>query len=168
MPHEYRFVPVTRADYPMLRDWLSEPHIGGWWGDPETEIALIDEEIDGGDCKMHVVHADRPFAFVQDWDVHLAGVPQFAAMPKGTRGIDTFLGDPAYLGRGHARGFVRAYARRLRDAGVPCVVTDPDPANARAVAAYRAAGFRGDAVVPSEDGDPVLVLTFDPNTELKT
>jgi aminoglycoside 6'-N-acetyltransferase len=165
MPHDYRFVPLTRADIPMLRGWLSEPHIGGWWGDPETEIALIEGDLDGGDCRMHVVHAGAPFAFVQDWGVHEARVPQFADTPAGTRGVDTFLGDPAYLGRGHARRYMRAYAKRLLAAGAPRVVTDPDPKNTRAVAAYRAAGFRGDAIRPCEDGSPVLVLTFDPNSD---
>jgi len=39
MPAEYGFPKLTRADYPMLRRWLAEPHIAGWWGDPDTQIA---------------------------------------------------------------------------------------------------------------------------------
>lgn len=61
MPHEYRFVPVSRDDYPMLRRWLAQPHMAGWWGLPEAEIALIDGDLGAGSCDMRIVWADRPF-----------------------------------------------------------------------------------------------------------
>lgn len=158
---EYRFRKVTRADYPLLRRWLAEPHIGGWWGDPDTEIALFEEDRLNGPTDMRIVHADAPFAYVQDYPCHHWPAPQYEGFPPGTRAMDTFLGDPAYLGRGHAKAYLRQRAQELLAAGAPAVVTDPDPANTRGVAAWRAAGFRGERIVPCEDGDPVLVLEFD-------
>lgn len=160
MPPDYRFVPVARTDYPMLRRWLAAPHMDGWWGTPEAEIALIEAEIDTGPADMRIVHADRPFAFVQDWPVETA--PQFADAPHGARAIDTFLGEPGYLGLGHAALYLRQRATALLAGGAPAVLTDPDPANGRAVATYRRAGFRDVAIRPCEDGDPVLVLRYDP------
>lgn len=161
MTGEYRFIPVTQADYPMLRDWLSEPHIDGWWGTPEKEIALIEGDRAARRTDMRIVwHDGRPFAYVQDWDLHQEGVPQFADLPVGSRAIDTFLGDPTFLGQGHAARYLRARARALLDAGIPVVGVDPDPANLRAIAAYEKAGFAGERVVPCEDGDPVRVMTF--------
>ena len=160
MPTKYKFVPVTRDDYPMLRRWLSEPHIGGWWGDPDTEIALIEEDLKDGPTDMRIVWADRPFAYIQDYPAHHWDMPQYALFPKGTRAVDTFLGDPTYLGQGHAARYLRQRAQELLDGGYCGVVVDPSPDNAAAVRAYRGAGFVGDTVVPSEDGDPVLVLSF--------
>ena len=161
MAGEYRFVPVTRADYPMLRGWLGQPHIDGWWGDADHEIALIEGDRASRRTDMRIVwHGGAPFAYVQDWDVHQEGVPQFADLPPGSRAMDTFLGDPAYLGQGHAPRYLRARALELLAAGVPAVGVDPDPANVRAVAAYGRAGFVGDRVVPCEDGDPVRVMIF--------
>ena len=66
-PDLYSFTRVTRADYPLLRGWLAQPHVRAWWGDPEEEIALIDEDIESGPTDMRLVaSADRPFAYVQD------------------------------------------------------------------------------------------------------
>jgi aminoglycoside 6'-N-acetyltransferase len=38
------------------------------------------------------------------------------------------------------------------------VLTDPDPANARAIRAYEKAGFRGDRVVSTLDGSALLMV----------
>ncbi len=159
----YRFEPLTRADFPMLHAWLDQPHIGGWWGDGWTETKLMDEDLFSGKTDMRIVwHApdNRPFAYVQDYDVRAFPMPHYADLPQGARAIDTFLGDPAYLGQGHASGYLRQRATELVAAGAPCCVVDPDPANTRAVATYAKAGFEGDRIAPCEDGDPVRIMTF--------
>jgi aminoglycoside 6'-N-acetyltransferase len=157
----YRFEPFTRADYPLIRDWLARPHIEGWWGDAQTEIALIEEEMETGSTDMRLVWhqpTGRPFAYVQDYDAHHWPMPHYADLPAGSRAMDTFLGDPAYLGQGHAGAYLRARADQLLAAGAPCVVVDPDPRNLRAVAAYARAGFVGERIAPCEDGDPVRIM----------
>ncbi len=161
---DYGFVPLTRADYPLLRRWLAEPHVRAWWGDPDTEIALIEEDIDTGPTDMRIVCLDgHPFAYVQDYPVDHWDMPHYAEYPPGARGMDTFLGEPSMLGRGHASAYLRQRALDLLAAGCPKVVIDPDPANERALRAYRRAGFAGDAIRPCEDGDPVLVMEFRPD-----
>ncbi len=162
---EYRFVKVTRADYPMLRRWLAEPHVRETWGDPDEELALIDAEIDGGDCQMHVVHdGETPFAFIQNWGAHEAGVPHLKDLPKGTRAIDTLLGETSYLGQGHAKAYVRQYVDQLLAEGAPQVCTDPRLTNPRGLAMYRAAGFRDHAQRRCETGDMVQILTYVPSS----
>ena len=50
-------------------------------------------------------------------------------------------------------------ARRLAKlAGAPRVVTDPDPANARAVRAYEKAGLRRERLVETPDGRALLMV----------
>jgi aminoglycoside 6'-N-acetyltransferase len=163
MPVEYGFPKPRRADYPMLRRWLAEPHIAGWWDDPDTEIALIEEDFDQGPTDMRVVTLyDHPFAYVQDYPAHHWDMPHYKQFPKGTRAMDTILGDPDYLGKGHAAAYLRQRAAELLADGHPEIVIDPSPDNARAVAAYRRAGFAGDQIAPCEDGDPVLVMRYQP------
>lgn len=168
MPPDYGFPRLTRTDYPLIRDWLSRPHIGGWWGAPEEEITLIEEDIDrngapGATDMRLVTWEGTPFAYVQDYALCSYPQPQFAAFPDNARAMDTFIGAPAFLGRGHAAAYLRQRALALKAAGAPTVVIDPDPANARAIAAYRRAGFQDRGVTPAEDGESlVLVMEFAP------
>jgi aminoglycoside 6'-N-acetyltransferase len=62
------------------------------------------------------------------------------------------------LGCGHGSAFVRAFADGLLVSGTPRVVTDPDPANTRAIKAYERAGFRRDRVVETPDGPALLMM----------
>ena len=166
MPPDYTFRKLTRSDMTMFHNWLDQPHLGGWWGDGPTEWALLEPEIEANlvhenPADMRIVElAGQPFAYVQDYDVHAYDMPQCADLPKGSRAMDSFLGDPAYLGQEHGSGFIHARAAQLLAAGAPLIAVDPDPANTRAIAAYTRAGFRLLDIRTSETGSPVQVMTF--------
>ncbi|SEV95776.1 aminoglycoside 6'-N-acetyltransferase [Cognatiyoonia koreensis] len=155
---DYTFRPITKDDLPMFKAWLDQPHIGGWWADGGTEARLIEEDLGGTRVDMRIVeHDGTPFAYVQDYDAHTFDSPQYADLPATSRALDTFLGDPAYLGQGHATGYLRARLGTLA-ATYPIVAVDPDPANLRAIATYQRAGFRPTKITACEDGDPVQVM----------
>jgi aminoglycoside 6'-N-acetyltransferase len=59
---------------------------------------------------------------------------------------------------GHGSGFIRSFVDRLLTEGTPRVVTDPDPANARAIRACEKAGFLKDRVVDTSDGPALLMV----------
>ena len=62
------------------------------------------------------------------------------------------------IGRGHGSRFIRAFVDGLLQTGVPCVVTDPDPINARAVRAYEKAGFQRERIIDTPDGRALLMV----------
>ena len=64
--------------------------------------------------------------------------------------------------RGHGSFFIRAFIAGLIRAGTPRVLTDPDPANARAIRAYEKAGFTKDRLIDTPDGI-ALLMTRDAN-----
>ena len=157
----YHFRAITRADYPMIRDWLNQPHIGGWWGEAALEIALIEEYLENGPTDMRIVElAGAPFAFVQDYPAHHWPAPQYRGEAEDARAIDTFLGDPAFLGKGHVQAYLRQRAEELVAQGTSTILVDPDPNNARAIAAYKGAGFMPLEDRICEDGDRVLVMRY--------
>ena len=84
------------------------------------------------------------FGYIQCYDLTRLE-SGFGAQPEGTRGIDQFIGEPGMIERGHGSAFIRAFADELLATGTPRMVTDPDPANRRAVRAYEKAGFRESA-----------------------
>lgn len=158
----YQFRPMTPADLPMLRCWLASPHVVEWWGDPDEQFGLVSDDLDHPAMEQFVVAIDdRPFGYLQCYDPDAWPPQPFGALPSGTRGIDQFIGEPDMIGRGHGSAFIRQFTDGLLTAGTPRVLTDPDPANRRAVRAYEKAGFRGERMVDTPDG-PALLMVRDP------
>jgi aminoglycoside 6'-N-acetyltransferase len=155
----YAFRLATRQDLPMLRRWLRTPEVVRWWGDPEEQAAMIEEDFCEPLMVMRIVSfRGRPFAYAQDYEVHSWPQPHLAHLPPGTRAIDAFCGAPGMIGRGHGAIWLRLLAERLRAEGAPLVAIDPDVTNLRARRAYARAGFWGDAVVETAAGPAVLMI----------
>jgi len=159
----YRIERLKNADLPLIWAWLQEPHVQAWWVDPQVQFDLIKGDMDDPTIDLHLVSlGDQPFAYVQDYCVQDWMQPHLKDRPEGTRAIDTFLGDPAFLGRGHGAGLLRQHALDLLARGTPQIVIDPDPENSRAIAAYARSGFIKIGVRESDEG-PALLMVFDPN-----
>ncbi|HSR82491.1 MAG TPA: GNAT family N-acetyltransferase [Hyphomicrobiaceae bacterium] len=140
------------ADLAVVRGWFTEPHVTRWWPNPEVALSLITQHLsepamecfiptmggqDAGYLQVYdPLHLPPPAA-----DEHASGHP-YRDQPRGTRGIDLFIGEGRFIGRGHGSRLIRRILGHLFEGGIPCVVTDPDPTNARGVAAFRRAGFR--------------------------
>jgi aminoglycoside 6'-N-acetyltransferase len=155
----YAFRSATRPDLPLLRRWLRTPEVLRWWGDATEQEALLQEDFDQPAMVMRIVSfAGRPFAYAQDYEVHAWPQPHFAHLPPGSRAIDSFIGEPDMIGRGHGSVYLRRLAERLRTEGAPVVAIDPDSENLRARRAYAKAGFHGDAVVETGSGPAILMI----------
>ena len=159
MAPDYVFRPMTSADLPLVRRWLAEPHVVEWWGDTLQQFELVsgDLEVEAMD-QFIVAMDDQPFGYIQCYDPEVWPENGLGEHPRGTRGIDQFIGEPDMLDRGHGSGFIRAFADRLLASGIPRIVIDPDPANARAIRAYGKAGFVKDRVVDTPDGPALLMV----------
>ena len=57
-----------------------------------------------------------------------------------------------------ARRFIRRLSNGRLASGAPRIVTDPDPANLRAIRAYERAGFTRDRMVDTPDGPALLMV----------
>lgn len=157
----YDFRPATADDLPLLRAWLRTPEVVRWWGDPDEQAKLLEEDLSEPLMVMRIVSfAGCPFAYVQDYAVDSWPQPHFAGLPAGARAIDAFVGEPDMIGRGHGSAFLRLLAERLRAEGAPAVAIDPDVDNLRARRAYERAGFRAAGVVETGEG-PAMLMIFE-------
>lgn len=155
----YNFRPITPDDLPLMRRWLSAPHVRVWWGDVERNIALMTQDMDNPQINMQVVElVGRPLAYLHHHDVRAFAMPQFADLSQGTRAINSFVGDPEYLGQGHAAGYIGACVNDLR-MHYPMVAAAPNSTDARQIAIYEHAGFRKRRLAPTRDGKLVQVMT---------
>ncbi len=135
----YRFRKATLADLDLLMAWQSTPHVGEWW---ESDAPYDAEDLSDTRVARWIVSIDeRPFAFMQDYAVHGWEDHHFGHLPRGSRGIDQYIGDPAMTGLGHGTAFIGARMHTLFGEGAPVIATDPHPENARAIAVYRKLGF---------------------------
>jgi aminoglycoside 6'-N-acetyltransferase len=104
--------------------------------------------------------AGHPFGYLQCYDL-TAWNSGFGTHPRGTRGIDLFVGEPDMIERGYGSALIRAFVDGRLENGAPRIVTDPDPANHRAISAYEKAGFERDRMVDTPDG-PALLMVRNP------
>ena len=161
MAPDYAFRPMTSDDLPVIRQWLARPHVREWWGDRYEQYDLVSGDLDEPAMDQFIVSAgSNEFAYLQCYDL-TAWNSGIGEHPRGTRGIDLFIGEADMIGRGHGSAFIRAFVdERLRN-GAPRMVTDPDPANTRAVRAYEKAGFEKAGMVDTPDG-PALLMVRNP------
>jgi aminoglycoside 6'-N-acetyltransferase len=147
------------ADLPLIRRWLAAPHVTKWWGDVYKEFELVSADLEEEAMHQYIVLTqERPFGYLQCYEPDRWPNNGLGDHPSGTCGIDQFIGEPDMIGCGHGSGFIRAFADRLLAAGAPRVITDPDPANARAIRAYEKAGFVRDREVDTPDGRALLMV----------
>jgi aminoglycoside 6'-N-acetyltransferase len=156
----YSFRPVAVADLPRLRRWLRTPEVARWWGDPSLEFEGLRGDLHEPQMTMRIVSfRGRAFAYAQDYEVHAWPQAHLAPLSAGARAIDSFIGLPSMLGRGHGPAYLRLLAERLCADGAPLVVIDPDASNLRARRAYAKAGFVGETPIPTPNG-PAVVMVY--------
>lgn len=136
---QYSFRRATLDDLDVLMEWQSKPHVRVWWDsdEPYDEEELADPRV----ARWIVSTFGRPFAFMQDYTVHGWEDHHFAQLPKDSRGIDQYIGDPEMIGVGHGSAFIGARMQALFDEGAPVIATDPHPGNRQAIAVYIKLGF---------------------------
>jgi aminoglycoside 6'-N-acetyltransferase len=161
MAPDYLFRSMTLGDLPLIRHWLALPHVREWWGDADEQYSLVSGDLDEPAMDQYIFStAGSPFAYLQCYDL-TAGNSGFGPHPPGTRGIDLFIGEPDMIERGHGSALIRCFVDDRLQKGAPRIVTDPDPANRRAVRAYEKAGFEKDRMVDTPDG-PALLMVRNP------
>ncbi|WP_316398493.1 GNAT family N-acetyltransferase [Bradyrhizobium sp. 33ap4] len=160
MASPYHFRPMTPADLPLVKQWLALPHVREWWGDPAEQYALVSGDLDEPAMDQFIVATDASdLGYIQCYD-QTAWNSGFGVQPEGTRGVDLFIGEPDMMAGGHGSALIRAFVDDRLAQGAPRIVTDPDPANARAIRAYEKAGFRKMGMVDTPDG-PALLMARD-------
>jgi aminoglycoside 6'-N-acetyltransferase len=154
----YAFREMTSGELPLIRRWLAEPHVREWWGDPVEQYALVSGDLDEAAMDQYIVFANgRAFGYLQCYDL-TAWNSGFGEQPRGTRGIDLFIGEVDMIAQGHGSAVVRAFVDARLKGGAPRIVTDPDPDNVRALRAYEKAGFKRERMVETPDGPSLLMV----------
>lgn len=159
----YSFRAVVESDLALLGSWLKSAEVAKWYPDPEY-IDDLEDHIEDSRIRMSLVmFDDTAFAYVHDYDIHGWPDHPLSFLPMGSRGLDTFIGEPTMLGCGHGPAYLGLTAKHLFESGAPAIGIDPDPQNTRAIRAYRKVGFSGRRIVDSEWGRVLLLSLKSPS-----
>ncbi|GGS49221.1 GNAT family N-acetyltransferase [Actinokineospora fastidiosa] len=158
---------VTPADFPLLAEWLAQPHVHRWWhheftpeaverdfgaaarGDEPGEDWLV--SVDGEPVALF--QRCRVADYADEFDQLSAAVPT----PLDTMTIDYLIGDPHRTGKGLGTRLIRwAVARTWTDYPDATVIIIPIVAANRASwRALEKAGARRIATVEMEPENPI-------------
>ncbi len=160
------FKEFTLEDVPLYYEWAEREHVKNIWfldGYQPKEFILKKIEGNGIDYPFVILDEGKPIGHIQFWDVHARDllekeeVDYFTGSPPGTFGIDLFIGEEEYLGKGYGTEILRKFTRLLFEKyQAQKIVIDPNADNIRAIKSYQKAGFKFSRV----DHDPVSGETW--------
>jgi len=135
------------GDIPLFTKWLSLAHVARWFEHPDDwleEIRNVTGEF--GFIEHFIAELDGvPIGFGQVCDASIAqsyGGETVSGEEGETYGIDFFIGETAYLGRGHGKELVRLLAEAAeRNPSARRVTADPSPHNTASIRTLLSQGF---------------------------
>jgi aminoglycoside 6'-N-acetyltransferase len=173
LPFVIGFTPLCLDHLPLMHTWWNEPHMLVWWS--RGKVYGLDQLVEKYGPQIRgeepisgfVIELDAsPIGYIQHYPVTYSlpeGVidasssPLLAAYRRDElAGVDAFIGDPAYLGRGHGSAATRALVDQYVHPRFRAAVIDPGCKNERAMRAYEKAGFQRTDF--SQDAEYVLLI----------
>jgi len=148
------FVRLTRDNFPLLANWLSEPTVARWWNHETSPEALEKDfgaEVDGTEpSEVFLAWADgRPFGLIQryaiaDYPEYVEELSAVCPVPESAVSIDYLIGEPECRGRGLGAAMIAAFVAESWAAypDASAVVVAMHQHNAASWRAVERAGFR--------------------------
>lgn len=158
------FRPLTEADIPLMHRWFNEPHVQQFyslraWTEEEVRQKLAPILSGEKHLKGQLILADdAPIGYLQTYPVKDHPWPDQDLSEDFVQkaiGLDLFIGEKAFVGRGFARQAVRQCIVNFSY----CVV-DPDRENIASIRLFEACGFRFHKEIETANplGKPVKLM----------
>lgn len=172
--YEIEFKLVENQDLPLIHSWLQQPYVKKWFSHealPWQQFLTFRDEIKNyfGDGKEYLVqHHNHPFGYIRYYDAHLWPEGTGQVDPEGTYGIDLYIGDEAYLGKGFGRAmltqFIKEIIKEQHESGNPIkkIVVDPEVENIAAIKTYLNLGFTIERQIDDPFWGKQYIMALDP------
>lgn len=104
----FTFKPVDIAHRALVHSWLKQPHVAEWFNGEglESTLSHLDQFLEGTVSWQYWLgfDEDHPFAFLITSSVDKPHDPlgRWCVEEGEAITLDVLIGDPAYLGKGHA------------------------------------------------------------------
>lgn len=122
------FKKVSEQHISMLFSWLNSPHLKGVYDNGYSSLEELKSKYlssEGGIQRFVVSNRSGPFGYIQSYDIGVDHSYAEFCHPEGiTVGIDFFIGEPGFLGKGYGFELLRRFIGFLgRD--IDRVLVDP-------------------------------------------
>lgn len=159
---EFEFIPLKEEHIPLMRRWLKEPHVAEFWQESEDENEFrekfLHKLLQRGVSPFIIEIDGKPIGYIQHYEADKVGGGWWPDAKSGTFGIDQFIGESEFVGRGVGTEVIKHFTNQLfKNRSVLEVITDPDPRNARTIRAYEKVGFKKVAEVTTPGGAAILM-----------
>ena len=158
------FEPLNESHFSLLFKWVETPHVKRWWdSDVNWTMELIrkkSESYVNGFKVLHlkdgqtitkpiraliIKHDETPVGYIQYYNKH--DFPSHHGydsieLPESCAGIDMYIGEPEYLGRGIASMALNQLIKQEIFPKYRYAFVDPELNNEGAIKAYGRAGFK--------------------------
>lgn len=166
-PLSIRFKPLQEDDLELLCKWLDKPHVKEWWDDELTYEEIKEKYRKRiGDITIVPFIAyleDSPIGFIQYYHADTVGDGWWPDEIEGTVGIDQFIGEEDFIGKGYGTIIIKELIRFLfKNPIVTKIITEADPKNVRAKRCYEKAGFHQVGEIETPDGRSTLMVIQKP------
>lgn len=143
----YDFQPLAVANLHLLEKWLQQPHVKEFWNDHQSWKELSEKylsRMSSDVIKQFIIYYnDIPIGYIQFYWASRVGNGQWEGFSEKVVGIDQYIGEPDFVGRGHGSKLISEFISYLKsNYDISKVITDPSPDNQRAIRCYEKAGFR--------------------------
>lgn len=160
------FRALTERELPILREWLSRPHLQRWWRADERSLSQIRETYLPRNAGLNAakpflaLEGNRPIGYIQSYCACNGTPDWWPDKPgPGVFGIDQFIADGDQLGQGLGTTMVTQFVHLLMsDPNVTEIRVDPHPDNTRAIRCYSKVGFREIGPISTPDGPAIMMV----------
>ncbi len=151
--------PLAESDAPLLLKWMTDPRVLEWYEGRDAQFTpervrenFYSDEPLGRRCIVE--YEGRAIGYIQIYrlDREMCREYGYPHPDWVSFGIDQFIGEPEYWGKGVGRAFISMIAEYLTQReNAQSVILDPHANNPRALRCYEACGFRKIKFLPAHE-----------------
>jgi aminoglycoside 6'-N-acetyltransferase len=176
----FSFKLAQEEDLPLLFTWFHREHIAQLWPEPKAWPDFQQKwqkNITQDSRHCFIVYLDTvPVGYIHYYYVDADDRKKFfeSNILDSAVGLDLFIGEPEYLGKGYGTKMLQAFIEFLKQREPDCkmIIIDPATDNTRAIACYEKVGFKKDKVYVVSYGTvdgpgPIVLMMYEISQEQK-
>lgn len=164
----FKFKKLDYKDLPLLHRWYNSKHVQTWYA--KGPIGLDELSSKFFKC-MSCQSLQSIFGYIVYWDKEPIGYIQYYSIKRhqwldidlsqyleNSAGIDIFIGEAQYLGKGFGGKIIRRFLTRHVYRKYDFCFVDPMADNLAAIGCYKKCGFMEYGCILSDEKKPHLLL----------